>query len=169
MLSRFFAALTIGQLLRIGAFLVTQLPGPAPWCQPGAANYNPPSSALQVFFRFDTATSCGDLLFSSHQMFCSLATLCVLQYYRSAMAAVAMLAVQLFDAFLLISGQRHYSVDIFVSWYTVPLVWIALNAVAPDPSADTLRRFFEKRGVSMDGGAGGAADPAGSVEMQSTD
>jgi hypothetical protein len=147
MLSRFFACLTVGQLLRIGSFITTQLPGPAPWCQPGSNNYNPPSSAFQVFFRFDTATSCGDLIFSSHMMFCSLSVMCVMQYYRSIPAFVCMLILMLCDAFLLISGQRHYTVDVWVSMYTVPLIWTCSNVLFPDPSVKTLLAFFEKRGV----------------------
>jgi hypothetical protein len=62
------------QLLRILSFSSTQLPGPAPHCHAGRLTATrPPVTAwwqhLVVDVRTQVATSCGDLIFSSHMTF----------------------------------------------------------------------------------------------------
>ncbi|EER02167.1 conserved hypothetical protein [Perkinsus marinus ATCC 50983] len=77
-------------LFRCISFLVTILPAPAPHCQeapppnaPLEPFFSPPTSAGQVLSGFDVQNGCGDLVFSSHMMYCLLATLVVTHYSRS--------------------------------------------------------------------------------------
>ncbi len=47
MVTRVFTVLSFSSLMRVFAFLVTQLPAPAFFCQAGFAGYNPPKTALE--------------------------------------------------------------------------------------------------------------------------
>jgi hypothetical protein len=62
------------QSLRILSFSSTQLPGPAPHCHAGTLTATrPPVTAwwqhVVVDVKRQVATSCGDLIFSSHMTF----------------------------------------------------------------------------------------------------
>ena len=46
-------------VLRCISFLLTILPSPAPHCSP--AEFDPPSTASDIFFKFDTENGCSDL------------------------------------------------------------------------------------------------------------
>jgi hypothetical protein len=67
--------------------------------------------------------SCGDLLFSSHTIF-FLTFVLFYQRHGSARAAkhAAWLACLAFS-WLIIASRKHYTVDVLVAWYTVPLVF----------------------------------------------
>jgi phosphatidylethanolamine phospholipase C len=132
MLARFGACLVLCQSLRIVCFLVTSLPGPNYHCRPGSPEYNPPQSLGDIFFRQDAFTGCGDLVFSSHTIF---VTLCALMYYRYSpdhRGKNLIWVVVFFFGLLVIAARKHYSLDIFIAMYTVPLVWLAYEHFFPD-------------------------------------
>ena len=59
--------MSICYVLRGLSFLVTNLPSPAPHCQIGSNEYNPPKSLnLQMITQIDIQKGCGDLIFSGH-------------------------------------------------------------------------------------------------------
>ena len=79
-LFRFFLVMGVAQVLRSITFSVTLLPSPAPHCRPGSKTYDPPKTALEVWFRQDYETGCGDLIFSSHVNFLTTLTFFIFYY-----------------------------------------------------------------------------------------
>ncbi len=51
--------------------------------------------------------------------------------------------------FLLIAGRRHYTVDILLAWYIVPLVWASLLFMWPDPTPAMLASYFDRMGCVL--------------------
>jgi hypothetical protein len=132
--------------LRCVSFLVTILPAPAPHCAIG--EFNPPTTAYEVIFNFNTDHGCSDLIFSSHMMYGITATLIVTQYVLTAKHLMASKlerglkyalvglcwSVVVAEAFCIVAQRSHYSVDVWTALYTVPLVWIAFYHFVPsDP------------------------------------
>ncbi len=132
MLARFFAVLVMSQAVRITCFLVTALPGPNYHCHPFSPHYDPPTTFLEVLFRSDAFFSCGDLVFSSHTTFIVLCALSYQKYGRMGWLKVAFWAVVGVFGLLVISAHKHYSLDIVVALYTVPLIWYAYDIYCPD-------------------------------------
>jgi hypothetical protein len=141
-------------------FLSTSLPGPAPQCayiptseqleQPlsdfvqGPAppegnppGWNPPADWIDVLTRLDVSTGCGDLLFSSHLTFALISLLSVSTYTRSR-ARYFLLCSLLFLIPLTIASRKHYSVDVIVACFTVPLVYSHLLHTFPDKDPSTV-------------------------------
>ena len=121
-------------ILRCVSFLLTILPSPAPQCE--KALFDPPSSTVEIFFKFDTENGCSDLIFSSHMMYGLLATCVVVHYvdrYQSLLAALC-LSLNIAEGFCIVAQERHYSIDVWASFYAVPLTWIAfLHFLPNDP------------------------------------
>lgn len=133
MLVRFFAVCALAQVLRCISFLVTILPGPNYHCRPGSPDYAPPQGAYDIFFRQDAFFGCGDLVFSSHTIFVLLCALSLTKYtdWSAARIRAVWFAVAVFGM-MVVSARKHYSLDIVVAWYTVPLLWIAYDKYFPD-------------------------------------
>lgn len=132
MLSRFLGVLVLAQSLRIVSFMSTSLPGPNYHCRPGSVTYNPPTSAYDIFLRTDAFLGCGDLVFSSHTTFVLLFALTINKYSSVKwLKRVVWLSVVAF-AFLCVAARKHYTLDIVVACYTVPLLWIAYDKYFPD-------------------------------------
>jgi hypothetical protein len=102
-----------------------------------------------VFLRFDTATSCGDLIFSGHSIYSLTSVLAVTYYFRNRLLSVFLLGLTLFMSVLLIAGHRHYTVDILLAWYIVPLVWTASLYLWPDPTPIVLACYLERMGCAI--------------------
>ena len=137
-LSRMLAVVSACQLLRIAAFTATQLPSPATHCRPGAPTSTlPPARSVADVLLVDVARQvnrgCGDLIFSSHVTF-TLTMVLTYQRYGGCRAAklVAWVGVAL-NALLIVASRKHYTVDIVVAAFTVPLVWAAFEARLRDP------------------------------------
>lgn len=131
---RFSAVYFIGCLLRCTSFLITTLPGTAAHClQEPLGNYDPshaPSSLKDILWNTNWETKCGDLLFSGHSQQGILATLIVHRYCSLRILAYLMWPVLLLFEYSIIVTRRHYSVDVFVAMYVVPLVWCWLGQSA---------------------------------------
>ena len=61
--------------------------------------------------------------------------LCALSYTKygdsPALKKVYWAAVVLFGM-LVVAARKHYTLDIVVAWYTVPLLWLAYDTCFPD-------------------------------------
>lgn len=140
---RFFIHVTICQTLRALSFMFTILPGPAEHCQDSEnENFNQPKTAVDVLFRMDASYGCGDLIFSSHTIFTL--TVCLMITYYLPIKPIVWSAwiVQAVLIFLILCSRKHYTVDIVVALYTVPMVWWLLQYRWSDPPAIM---FYDKR------------------------
>ncbi len=133
MFSRFLSVCAAAQCLRCVSFLVTSLPGPNYHCRPTSLDYKPPRNPKEIFFNLDAFYGCGDLVFSSHTTF---VLLCALTYSRYSDHGIwwkrlAWVCVVIFGG-MVVAARKHYTLDIIVAWYTVPLLWIAFERYFPD-------------------------------------
>jgi len=136
LLKRLSIHLTICQTLRALSFMFTILPGPADHCQSETnENFDQPKTAWDVLFRMDASYGCGDLIFSSHTAFTLTFCLVITRYlpYRALVGFVW--SVQAILIFLIIASHKHYTVDLVVALYTVPMVWSLLQYKMKDPPA----------------------------------
>jgi len=132
MVTRFLGVCFFAQLLRCITFLITVLPGPNYHCRPLSPDYNPPKDAYDIFFRQDAFFGCGDLLFSSHTIFVLLCALTYTKYADPSLLKKFIWVLVFFFGCLVVSARKHYSIDIVVAWYTVPLLWVAFDKYYPD-------------------------------------
>lgn len=139
--SRILMVLTLCQILRIISFTVTQLPAPNYHCREGettAVREMPDSWVGHVVVDVGRQAThgCGDLIFSSHTTFVLVGMLTFTEYGELlAMKIIGWLGVGLMSLFI-VASRKHYTVDVIVAWYTVPLVFYAM-----------LRRWTTKRPV----------------------
>jgi len=132
MLSRFVRVLVVAQTLRMLSFLSTILPAPNYHCQPDSTEYAPPRTLWRILLRADAFKGCGDLIFSSHTMFVVLFTLTYVKYGEIPWLK-KLLAVYVFTFGILVAAARkHYSIDIVLAIYTVPLLWTVFDHYFPD-------------------------------------
>jgi hypothetical protein len=70
---------------------------------------------------------CGDLIFSSHTTFVLVGVLTFTEYGETLLLkVVAWLGVGVMGL-CIVASRKHYSVDVVVAWYTVPLVFYAMH------------------------------------------
>ncbi|KAL6765394.1 PAP2 superfamily C-terminal-domain-containing protein [Haematococcus lacustris] len=132
MWSRLLMVLVVCQALRIVTFTATQLPGPSYHCRAGESSAVRPwpqhwSGHIIIDVQRQVSRSCGDLVFSSHTIFMLTGILAYNEYgSQLIMKAVAWTCGAIVSA-LIIASRKHYTVDIVVAWYTVPLVFYTLH------------------------------------------
>ncbi|GMI21132.1 hypothetical protein TeGR_g6169, partial [Tetraparma gracilis] len=168
-ITRALTVISLCQMLRSITFLSTILPGPADHCQDIDNEHYSPPTQYEVFYRFDASYGCGDLIFSSHFIFTLTCALLVTHYINiKLITGIAWtLAATLF--ILVIASHKHYSVDLVVASYTVPLVWhfwLNYNKDAPVVwYADAAERRQGYAGVSVEsfGGADKKYEEGGAV------
>jgi len=122
-LHRALWVVTICFIGRIVSFTFTLLPSPSSFCYPTDPEYNPPTTAWEIISRLDLFTGCGDLVFSSHTTY---TTVCALVYihYGSWKSIKVFVGTSVVCVGLLIIGlRRHYTVDVWLAWFIVPMVW----------------------------------------------
>ncbi|GLC41044.1 hypothetical protein PLESTB_000949300 [Pleodorina starrii] len=129
--TRLLMVLVVCQVLRIITFSVTQLPGPSFHCRANEPTAQRPWPAhwtghLVVDVGRQVSKSCGDLIFSSHTTFMLTGVLAYNEYGSLVvMKAISwLLAVVL--SVLIVASRKHYTVDVVIAWYTVPLVFYAM-------------------------------------------
>lgn len=136
-LRRFMASLVACQMLRISCFLATRLPSPAPHCRLGEAYQVVPPTRLLDFLLVDagrvSSRGCGDLVFSSHATFGLLFALAVYRYGCSPLATGVCILLCLLQQYGILAARKHYSLDIIVALFAVPLVYDALDRRLVDP------------------------------------
>ena len=147
-------ALVLAQALRVASFTSTRLPSPAPHClsaSPVAVKPRPRRWWQYVAVNVVTqaSKSCGDLIFSSHLTFAL--AFCILYSLRGnfrflkALWWLAAVALSL----LIVASRKHYTVDVVVAWYAVPLIFFGLTKTG------RWRRLSGRRVEAKDGGSVG--------------
>lgn len=131
-LTRFLSTLMLAQGFRAMSFLMTGLPGPNYHCRPWSPVYVPPLNLHDIILRNDMLYSCGDLVFSSHTIFMTLCGLIYQKYGQKNKLKAAFWAFILLFCFLVVSARKHYSLDVFMACYTVPLIWMTYDLYCPD-------------------------------------
>ena len=130
--SRLLTVLAACQALRIISFLSTQLPSPNYHCRTGQNTatldwpkhwyghivYDPVQQA---------AYGCGDLIFSSHTTFILVGILTYTTYGSVFILKILSWIMGAILSLLIIASRKHYTVDIVVAWYTVPLVFYTFH------------------------------------------
>eukprot|EP00033_Pygsuia_biforma_P002510 GCRY01002780.1.p1 GENE.GCRY01002780.1~~GCRY01002780.1.p1 ORF type:complete len:408 (-),score=10.46 GCRY01002780.1:493-1716(-) len=139
-LSRGCLTMALATLLRICCFMGTILPSPNYHCRPGSPTYDPPKTAWEMFSRIDATTGCGDLIFSSHLLLSTVFTLSINKYCPSVKARILGWVLLPMMAIMVISARKHYTVDIVVALYTVPLLWFFLEHKLMDLGPDSKRK-----------------------------
>lgn len=130
--ARLLMVLVVCQMLRIISFTVTQLPAPNYHCRLGrdtAVREWPLHwwQHLIVDIGRQATHGCGDLIFSSHTTFVLVGCLTFTEYGSLLfMKIVGWLGVAAMS-FCIVMSRKHYSVDVIVAWYTVPLVFYAMH------------------------------------------
>ena len=139
-LVRVLVVIAICQLLRVCCFTATQLPAPARHCQPGTTARLPWPVAwvdwLVVDVMRQSSHGCGDLIFSSHLTFGLTFALSIRRYASRAAPKIAAFTLVGLQTIGIIASRKHYTVDVVVALFVVPLVWDAMLrriADAPPP------------------------------------
>lgn len=131
--------LTLCQILRIISFSVTQLPAPNYHCREGeSTSIKEPADKWWDHILVDVGRQathgCGDLIFSSHTTFVLVGCLTFTEYGESLiLKIIAWIGVGLMSL-CIVASRKHYSVDVIIAWYVVPLVFYTM-----------LRRWTTKR------------------------
>lgn len=137
-LRRALATVSSCQLLRILSFTATQLPAPSQHCQPGNATALERPNSVWDFLKVDVkrqaSQGCGDLVFSSHVTFGLVFALSMWHYSRDRRLHLAMAVLLALQCYGILASRKHYTLDVVVALYAVPLVWDVLLRRLPDPS-----------------------------------
>jgi hypothetical protein len=120
------------QLLRIISFTVTQLPAPNYHCRTGEPTAIKPmprnwTGHLLVDVGQQATKGCGDLVFSSHTIFILAWVLTYNDFGgRPALKALAWAGVVAMSI-CIVASRKHYTLDVVIAWYTVPLIYWTLQ------------------------------------------
>lgn len=129
--ARILVVLSLCQFLRILSFTVTQLPAPNYHCRAGedTAVLPMPDSwwgHIVINLGRQATHGCGDLIFSSHTTFVLVGCLTFTEYGETLiLKIIAWIGVGMMSL-CIVASRKHYSVDVVVAWYTVPLVFYAM-------------------------------------------
>ncbi|KAL4451693.1 hypothetical protein ABPG75_007355 [Micractinium tetrahymenae] len=142
--ARLLMVLVTCQILRIISFTVTQLPAPNYHCRLGkdtAVREMPKHwwGHVVVDVGRQATHGCGDLIFSSHTTFVLTGVLTFTEYGETLVIKVITWIAVTIMGLCIIASRKHYSVDVVVAFYTVPLVFYTLH-----------RRWTTKRPVQED-------------------
>lgn len=143
-LARFALTVVVCQYLRAACFLSTRLPGPAPHCSASYLFQHPEHKVRtfrEIFTNLELFRNCGDLIFSSHNIF-FVTLCCIVQTYVYSKHAVPFVWVMslLFNATVLVN-KKHYTVDILLAYIIVFLTYEYLLVKLPD---EVLRTYVER-------------------------
>lgn len=126
-LKRVLVILVSCQVLRILTFLSTQLPAPAPHCRAPEPTSNVPWPVWWKVIIVDVARQaskgCGDLIFSSHLTFLLTFSWTYACLGHSLLLKAAAFLYTAGTALCIIASRKHYTVDVTVAFYVIPLVF----------------------------------------------
>eukprot|EP01084_Bolivina_argentea_P007088 13350_1 len=128
-------------ILRTICYLSTSLPSPDDNCSINSMNYNPPTSWKQIFSFNNISDACGDLIFSGHVSLTFVMAICIIHYYyyllNDMLLKVIVFGIEIIIVILItilvLMSRTHYTVDIFIALYTVPLLYHFIWYTLPDP------------------------------------
>ncbi|GIM17430.1 hypothetical protein Vretimale_19969 [Volvox reticuliferus] len=131
MWTRLLMVLVVCQALRIVTFSVTQLPGPSFHCRANEPTARRPwpshwTGHLVVDVGRQVSKSCGDLIFSSHTTFMLTGILAYNEYGSVLVIKATSWLLGVILSILIIASRKHYTVDVVIAWYTVPLVFYTM-------------------------------------------
>lgn len=125
--------------MRTTCYIFTVLPAPALQCDPESPDYDKPESWDDLVFSAKFTRGCGDLIFSGHILFLSLATFSFYHYGKRLpwrklyVIWLWVLAVMYLTSSMFIAAtHNHYTVDVVVAWVVVPPYLYMLNEAFPD-------------------------------------
>ena len=129
--ARILVVLSLCQFLRILSFTVTQLPAPNYHCREGedTAVLPMPDSwwgHIKINLGRQATHGCGDLIFSSHTTFVLVGCLTFTEYGETMILKVISWIGVAMMSLCIVASRKHYSVDVVVAWYVVPLVFYAM-------------------------------------------
>jgi hypothetical protein len=129
--ARILVVLSLCQFLRILSFTVTQLPAPNYHCRAGedTAILPMPESwwgHIVINLGRQATHGCGDLIFSSHTTFVLVGCLTFTEYGETLLIKIISWIGVAMMSLCIVASRKHYSVDVVVAWYTVPLVFYAM-------------------------------------------
>eukprot|EP00898_Chlorokybus_atmophyticus_P009135 jgi/Chlat1/9222/Chrsp98S08479 len=144
--------LVLSQFFRILSFTATQLPGPNYHCREGsaAATLPPPTGVFDILalnLGKTTMFGCGDLIFSSHMTFAITFVLMFNKYASSRVLKHVAWCLAGLLTVLIIASRKHYTVDVVVAWYAVPLVFYMVDRKFYD--FDMVERFAAPGAVQL--------------------
>jgi len=140
-LRRYLLVVAYALVIRCVSFLVTVLPSPGPQCRPGSPEFNPPQNFYDIVFNVDAINGCSDLIFSSHTAYTVTTALAYYKYGRHLPLKIFGFVLAFTVGCLIIALHRHYSVDVWLAWNIMPLVWFLFNAKLEDKIPDALIEF----------------------------
>ena len=157
---RVLATLCACQLLRALSFLSTSLPGPNYHCRAGS-----PAATLPMprnwygHFVVDVGEQatkgCGDLIFSSHTTFALVGCLAYTAFGNLKAVKKLLWALSLLLSLLIVASRKHYTVDVVIAWYVVPLVWSFASGRWTTPERGGNGGSGRGGGGVLSGGGGG--------------
>jgi hypothetical protein len=131
--------LSTAVVLRSLTFLSTALPSPAHHCRYNSAVFHPPKSISAIFSTYDSVDGCGDLIFSGHTTLVMSIVITTIHYshymlprFLHYLISILLLCMTISLAILIIVARNHYTVDVVVALYVVPLVYYFVWHQFPD-------------------------------------
>jgi len=159
-INRYLLVISIAFIARIGAFTLTILPSPDAQCRGSSPSYSPPSSAMNIIFSVDASYGCADLIFSAHTGYTTVGALTYNKYGSILALKIVLFLCVFIVGCLLVALQRHYSVDVWLAWYIVPMTWYLVEAYYQDPRPESLKALEKKHEKMLDEYFGRAEQPA---------
>ena len=141
MIIRYLKVSGVMIILRTLSYLATSLPAPDDNCQVDSKHYDPPKNWTELFQFNNVSDSCGDLIFSGHVGLTLTMMICVIHYYyimfpMGNIYMFILVFIQLPILMVIMAmveiARTHYTVDIFIALYTVPLLYHFLWYQLPD-------------------------------------
>jgi len=110
---------------------VTQLPAPNYHCRESeeTAVLAMPDSwwgHIKINLGRQATHGCGDLIFSSHTTFVLVGCLTFTEYGETILLKIISWIGVALMSLCIVASRKHYSVDVVVAWYVVPLVFYAM-------------------------------------------
>jgi len=159
---RVLSTLCCCQLLRALSFLSTSLPGPNYHCRAGSPAATLPMPRrwyghLLVDVGEQATKGCGDLIFSSHTTFALVGCLSYQSFGNFNLVKKALWVSAVALSLLIVASRKHYTVDVVIAWYVVPLVWSFASRRWTTPE----RRSGSGSGSGNGSGSGGEKSKTG--------
>ncbi|CAI5963044.1 unnamed protein product [Closterium sp. NIES-65] len=111
------------QTFRVLSFTATQLPGPAHHCRQGSPTAILKYTGIQDVLYLNAMHGCGDLIFSSHMTFILTVVITYSKYGTNLLFKHLSWLLSGVMSVLIIASRKHYTVDVVIAWYVVPLVY----------------------------------------------
>jgi len=153
LLRRYACNYTIAAVLRIISFMVTVLPSSGPWCYtPPTGTYdlsNPagPQNVKDILTGLNLEFGCADMIFSGHTIFVLLCCMTAFRYSNFVPFKIFQWLMVPFYAYFTIVARKHYTVDIVIALYVVPLLYAATKSwrvLSEERDADLVKKVIDE-------------------------